>query len=147
MDPLDQSIDSSQNAIINEQSRKFILEIAKWARFLAILGYIGLGLAVLGIIIMMGTTLGMSGSRYGALESLVFLLYLAIIALYFFPINYLYKAAVRLKSGLNSNEGDTLTSGFENLKSHYKFLGIFTIVLLSLYLLVAVGAVLVYAVR
>ncbi len=145
MDPIDKSITTSENIVLNDQIKKFILEMAKWAKFLAILGYIALGLAVLGIISILTFTAGMGGGSVGATESLIFIAYFVVLLLYFLPIHYLYKAASRLKRGLESNEETTVTSGFESLKAHYKFIGIFTIVLISLYLLAAVAGAFVYS--
>jgi hypothetical protein len=38
-----------------------------------------------------------------------------------------------MKQGLQTNDQQTVTSGFGNLKSLFKFMGIFTIVILSMY--------------
>ena len=72
-------------------------------------------------------------------------MYIIIGALYFFPVNYLYKYAVQIKKGLKSNDITTITAGFQNLKSLFKFMAIVTIVILSIYglmLLVAVPTML-----
>jgi len=119
---------------LNERSKKFILETAKWANFLSIVGFVFLGLTfIIGLIGIMGMA-AVPGSNIG-LSALIFIV---MIVLYFFPIFYLFKAASGLKNGIATMNDTQLTSGFENLKSHYKFLGIFTIVFLTLYLLLMI---------
>jgi hypothetical protein len=73
--------------------------------------------------------------------TMVGFLYLGIGAIYFFPINYLYQYSAKIKQGLQSNDSLTITSAFENLKSLFKFMGIFTIVILSLYGLILLIAI------
>jgi len=65
--------------------------------------------------------------------------YLFIGALYFFPIYYLYKFSTNIKSALYNNNEGSEEKAFENLKSHYKFMGIFMIVLLAFYLIMGIG--------
>ena len=63
-------------------------------------------------------------------------IYVIIALIYFFPISYLFKFAKKMKNALKSSDNTELTSAFSNLKSHYKFIGIFTIIILSLYVLI-----------
>lgn len=46
-----------------------------------------------------------------------------------------------MKKALLSKDDDVLASAFEMLKSHYKFIGVFTIITVSIYLLIAISAV------
>ena len=69
------------------------------------------------------------------------LFYLLMAVLYFFPIYYLYKYSSSVKTALQFNDSNLLADAFVNLKSHHKFLGISVIVILSLYLLIIIGAV------
>jgi hypothetical protein len=127
---------------IDSAAKTFLAEAAKWTTFLAILGYIGIGFMVLAAIFMM--TLGASMSSYNSMMPLgggmmFSLIYLAMAALYFFPINYLYKFASNMKSALRTNNQAELTKAFEYLKSHYKFIGILTIILFAVYILAVLG--------
>ena len=45
-----------------------------------------------------------------------------------------------MKSALRSNNQAELTKAFEYLKSHYKFIGILTIIVFGLYILAIFGA-------
>lgn len=120
---------------VSEQSRNFLLYTSKWANFLAILGFIGLGLMVLGgiLIIAVGSSLGrMVGPfQFGFLG----IVYLGMAAINFFPTMYLYKFAAKMKNALAASNQDDLDLGFENLKSFFKFIGIFTIIIIGFYVL------------
>jgi hypothetical protein len=50
----------------------------------------------------------------------------------------LYNFYIQLKQGFNSINQQRFTSGFENLKSLFKFMGILTIVVLSIYALLII---------
>ena len=67
--------------------------------------------------------------------------YVILALVYFFPILYLFRFAKKMKDSLRTNDNSELTAAFSNLKSHYKFVGIFTIVILSLYLLIFIIAI------
>lgn len=125
---------------LNESAKGFIKEAAKWAYFLSIMGYVGIGLIVLvaffaGTIFatvgtMMPGGIGGLGSAFGIIMTVVYLL---LAALYFFPVYYLNKFASNAKSALQNNDTDSLATCFEYLKSHYKFIGIMTIAVFGLY--------------
>lgn len=131
---------------IDSAAKSFLAEAAKWTTFLAILGYIGIGFMVLAALFMM--TIGASLSSYNSMMPLggglfFSLFYLIIAAFYFIPVNYLYKFGSNMKSALRSNNQAELTKAFEYLKSHYKFIGILTIVVIGLYILAIFGAMIV----
>lgn len=126
---------SSTELNVTAQSRDFLLYASKWANFLAILGFIGLGLMVLGgvLAIVVGSSFGRIAGpfQFGFLG----LIYLIMAALYFFPTMYLFKFASKMKNALAKSNQDDLDLGFENLKSFFKFIGMFTIILIGLYVL------------
>ncbi len=155
MDTLDQNVLNKEAGELNGEIKAFLLETAKWAKFLSILGFIGLGIMMLVLLITMlaGATvidqfeyskLRTTGALSGGIGTFFAL---AILALYFFPIYYLYKAADGIQKGIRNGNHEELTSGFSNLKSHYKFIGIFTIIIVSIYILVFLFFMLVMAGR
>ena len=128
--------DSSFGTGLNDQMRSYLQETAKWTYFLSILGFIFLGLMVLGSLVvgmMFGSMTRELG--YGNSGGLITLLYLGGALLYFFPVLYLFKFSTKAQTALRSGNEGELTDAFQNLKSHYKFVGILTIVLLGFYLL------------
>ncbi len=125
---------------LNNHSITFLKEIAKWTKFLSIIGFVGIGLMILVAFLGEYVSSSIQNSEAfnfefsGGIGATVFVLVLSVI--YFLPVYYLYKFANNMKSALESKDDDQLTSAFEMLKSHYKFLGIFTIVILSIYLII-----------
>lgn len=156
MENTGQNITPNASVGMNDYMKGFILEISKWAKFLSIIGFIGIGLMVLAAIVMMvaGATLSSFSNNYGDDYSsnpvgagLIGILYIIMAVLYFFPVYYLFKSAVGLKNGIINNDEVTLTDGFQNLKSHYKFIGIMMIIIISLYALLFLFAMLALAIR
>lgn len=135
------AIPSENPMVITAEIKSFLKEVSKWSRFLAIIGYISLGLILLAALMLF--LAGSTRSEYSRTEFKYLAFgYLFIAVLYYFPVNYLYKSGAYLKHALAENRQDLLAKGFENLKSHYKFIGITTIVILSIYVLLFIGALL-----
>lgn len=131
----------NRNELVLElQAEVFLLEGRKWAKFLAIVGFIFIGLGALGSIGIFAASSMMSEFTPVPMGSIA-IFYLIIIGVYFFPIYYLLKFADKAKEALDSRNTQTLTESIQYLKSHYKFLGIFTIVMLSLYPIIIIGAI------
>lgn len=132
---------------IEAQSRSFLTETAKWGKFLAIIGFIGCVFIVLaGIaVVTQADEVNRSFRRYGDSNPILemgpaaIVIYIAIAVLYFFPCLYLLRFSNEMKSAMAADDQGKLTSAFQNLKSVFKFFGITTIVLVSLYLLAAVA--------
>lgn len=130
---------------LNESSRAFLKETAKWAHFLSIVGFVGIGLMVLiaffggAFFAYFSNSFGSSSDLFGGAFFTIF--YLLFALLYFFPVYYLFKFSGNMKKALQAKDEDTLTKAFEYIKSHYKFIGILTIILLSIYVLVFLFAI------
>ncbi|RZJ73175.1 MAG: hypothetical protein EOO45_10310 [Flavobacterium sp.] len=137
---------------ITPMAQGFLKETAKWAMFLSILGFIGLGFCVLFALMMfsMGGAMatdemagmeGMGGGM-GAMAAMggtfIGVVYLLIAVFYFFPVYYLYKFASNTKQAFANNNTEQLTGAFENLKSHYKFIGVLTIIGIALSILMII---------
>lgn len=127
---------------INQENKNYLLESARWGKFLAIVGYIIIGFIVLaGFFFMIGFSFAsrFSGSRFPM--ALIGFVYILMAILYFFPVNYLNNFSNQMKEGLGSNNQQMVTSGFSNMKSLFKFMGILTIVILSIYVLILLFAI------
>ncbi len=121
----------------------FLRETVKWTKFLSIMGFIGIALMVL-LGLFVGVALSMMPSANQSslpfAPGLLSLLYLVFAAVYACPVYYLYKFSVDTKSALDSMNPNLLEEGLSYLKSHYKFVGIATIVFIALYILFFIGA-------
>ena len=131
---------------LNQTAVQYLKESAKWSLFLAIMGFIGIAFMIIAAISMgtlMSSGLG-SSPGMGAMAGMGGILsgvYIVMALLYFFPIYYLYKYATDMKNALNSRNNEMLTGALGYLKSHHKFLGVSMIVIISLYILIFVGAI------
>ncbi len=140
-----------QEPITGETNQKIELTIdslhsldttRRWAGFLAILGFIFIALLILvgfGMVFMFSAfdngMLG-SGMKYGMM-----IYFIILGTIFFFPILYLFRFSNWTKKALKNKSSLDLSVALLNLKSHYKFYGIFTIVVLALYLLAIIVAV------
>lgn len=142
MENLSNQQQSEGHFVINDEVRDYLIETSKWGKFLAIMGYIGMGFLILfGLFFLIGFSFINDIANTPFPARLFGLVYIIISAAYYFPSTYLYKFSTHTKQGLLSNNHQSITSGFENLKSLSKFMGIFTIVTLSIYVLVMIALV------
>jgi len=118
---------------------KNLNEAAKWSKFLSIIGFILLGISLLMNFFSMAFSISTPSpfSKYGGsgFAFLPFLFSFITIFIYYFPIAYLYRFAVEMKSALSSNDQMEINSAFKNLKSHYKFFILFVLFLVFGYIL------------
>jgi len=127
--------------IIGDEAKKYLLETAKWAKFLSIIGFIGIGVMIL-LGIFMGAFMGfmLSASEELAamstgMSAIMSIFYIAIVAVYIYPILKLYHFADQTKKALSENSSDGISLALESQKSMYKFMGIMTIIIMGLYVL------------
>jgi hypothetical protein len=118
----------------------YLRDAARWARFLAIAGFIFCGLFVVAAILFMTVlsslfnSMGASGvSGIGA--GLIGVVYIAIGVLNFFPCLYLYKFAARMQAALSGNNQEQLNSSFLNMRAFYRFVGVLMIIALAFWVL------------
>lgn len=130
--------------LLTQDGRKYLNQIAKWTKFLSILGFVLLGISLL-IIVSLGIFITAT-NRYemmvgaGYYNPAVFqwsyvIVYVLLIAVYFVPLYYLYQFSVKTRQALQANNTETLTEGLAFLKKHYMFIGVFVIICLVMYLL------------
>jgi hypothetical protein len=136
-----------QNAIteleqltITSAAKGFLKETAKWCKFLSVLGFVGLGLLLLSsfFISTIYGNMPQAATMPFNLGIVMTVVYILIIAIYVFPLYYLHQFSLKLKKALLSKDNKTLADAFEMLKSHYKFVGVFTIIMLSIYILAGI---------
>lgn len=133
--PLDSGV--NQHLEISSLSRDYLKETAGWAKFLAICGFVFLGLfvlAALSIEVIIGAYMPeevASEFPTGMLSAI----YIFFAGLYFLPMLYLFRFATKMKSAIQYKAQDQLDDAFANIKSHYKFIGILMIIILGFYAL------------
>ena len=144
--PLDDNFTTS-GVQITEEIKAYLYEMAKWGKFLSIMGFIFIGFMAFGVLslLFVGGTALAGLDEFGAAGGLGFgfiaILYGLMIVLYFFPTLYLYRFSDKVKIALNTDDQITLSEGFKNLKSLFKFWGIFTAILLGFYAILFIGSI------
>lgn len=126
-----------------QAAKPYLKETAKWAKFLAIVSFVVIGLMlIMGLLVgSMMSSIPMPDASFGSLPSGFFIAYfIAIAVIMFFPAFYLYKFATKTLSGLDKASDSEIVEGLSNLKSVFKFYGIMTIIILALYALIFVFA-------
>ena len=128
---------------VNENMKSDLLTAAKWAKFLCIIGCIGTVLMVLiGILLMIfGSFMAnIAQMPYGAAMGA---LYLIIAVIYIYPLIKGFQFANGTKAGCLASDENELARGFSGLRALLRFLGIFTIIMMILYVLVFLGIIIV----
>jgi hypothetical protein len=132
---------------IDPVTKAHLSETARWAKFLAIVGLIGIVLLVVGglaysiwITSMMQSIQdrydGFPSQRYSsglAIGSAVLFIIAAAVA--FFPMLYMLRFANRMRTALNGNDQQSLNTSFQNLKIYFRYVGIITIISLALWVI------------
>jgi len=143
MDTYIDSNNSENPLIINDDIRSFLYETVRWSKFLAILGFIGIGLMIIfGLfasffIGLVGSDISDSSIGGAAVSSSILaVIYVIMAVIYFFPILYLYRFSINTRKALDNDDQATLNASFEYLKKHYKFIGMLAAILLAIYILI-----------
>ena len=127
---------------LSELGKKYLLEASKWATFIAIVGFIAIGLLVI-MSFSIGTILANlpEGSLGGLSPKFFSIFYLIAAGIYFIPVFFLFQFGQKTKQALMQDDHNLLTFGLKKLRSHYKFIGILFIVFITLYIfLILFGA-------
>lgn len=139
----------SNGLIVSTVSRGFLAETAKWAKLLAILGFIMCGfmtIAAFFLPFLMSfmpsgemMSMGIVGKGLGMIMTII---YLGFAVLMFIPCLYLFRFSTKMKAALVQSESETMDTSFRNLKSFFKFYGIITIITMCFYVLILIITIL-----
>ena len=142
------TIQENERLYLSQEAQGFLKETAKWAYFLSILGFVGIGFMVV-LALFIGTIFSALNNMSGAMNPMMGIgtgfisgLYLLIALIYFFPIYYLFQFSSKMKKAFKSNDNDLINSSFEYLKSHYKFVGIVALIFIIVYVLIILFSIL-----
>ena len=149
------SSDQQADLIITSDTKYFLHTAARWANFIAIIGFIGAGFIVLCalIILVSGSVVSQTSSQYGgssaglmgafaALGSgVVAIFYLLLAVFYFFFAFYLFRFASSGKKAVLFNNNTEMSKSIESLKSFFKLWGIVTIIGIALGIVAVVAAI------
>lgn len=119
-----------------------------WVRFLAVLGFIGSGLMVLGGFFMLigGGLMAVSDKQampFAGFPVVIALVYLVMGAIYLYPAVRLWAYGTRIGEMLASQSMHDLEAAIESQRRFWRVVGIYVIVLIGIYVLAIAGVVLV----
>ncbi len=120
---------------IDEDSRYNLKEMAKWARFLGIIGFIAVGLLFIAALFSGLTAMSKTEGLYGI--GMIFGLIIGAF-LYLYPVLTFYRFGLGIKKAMLHNDQLELNTALRNLKNCFKYMGIMAIVLLSIYGIIAI---------
>lgn len=135
--------EESPKIVIDEYGKSYMLETARWAKFLAIIGFVAFGLIMIGLVALMVNMpkmqgeLGTYSTGYGMGTVIS---YAVLIAIFFYPMYALYKFARLVKTAVLTTNQKQFDDAFRYLKNTFKFWGIYTIILLILYGIIIIFA-------
>lgn len=132
----------SNDLVISSTSQGNLSGAAKWGKFLAIVGFIFCGLMLIGGIYLQSVLSTYTTYGYGSgFPKFVGITYAVMAIILFFPCLYLSKFSNKIQEAVRSSNQESLDSAFSNLKSMFKFYGIFTIIILVFCALAFLGTI------
>ncbi|NOY50920.1 MAG: hypothetical protein GXO88_10215 [Chlorobi bacterium] len=126
---------------VNQRTKKYLNQIRNWAMFFAVLGFVGIGIMVVaGLFVSTIFSTMSSGESMPDGFQYIGLIYVVLAMVYLPPLIYLLKFSTKMQKAVYEIDNFSFEDAFKNLKSHFKFMGIFTIVMLVLYPLIMIFA-------
>jgi hypothetical protein len=125
---------------LNEDALNELTQIRKWTMFFSVLGFIFIALIVFAGLIMAAMSSSLASAGLGKVPMVLLgVIYLALGVIYILPVIYLYKFSVDAKNAIESKDSALIALALKSLKKHYRFIGVFTIVIFGIYILAILG--------
>ncbi len=137
------SFESFENSSLSINSILFLKETGKWAKFLSIVGFVSMGIMIIAALFastLPNTIPGLENTLMSS-AGLISSLYVLMAAIYFFPFYYLFQFSNKINKAFKLKDNRLLEDSFKNLKSHYKFIGVFTLIFILFYIVLIFMAV------
>ncbi|MHC1703831.1 MAG: hypothetical protein AB9846_07975 [Tenuifilaceae bacterium] len=114
--------------------------IWRWASFFSILGFFFIAFMILmGIVMGFVLTSLDNGTLGEGFKYIMMAIYFVLGAVYFYPILLLFRFSNWTKKALKNRSSLDFSLALKNLKSHFQYVGIMTIVLFVLYFVIIIG--------
>lgn len=144
---LDTSVQTDESIMLDRSGIENLNETRKWTMFLSILGFIFLGLMILGLFVAIFALGAISKNSDGmglvtpAISGAAMVPAIILAAIWFFPLYYLMMFSKYSSLAARNKDSMALSTAMKYLKLHYRFVGILTIVVLSIYLIIILIAI------
>ncbi len=126
---------------LTSESISYLLKAAKWGKFLAILGFIVSGLLILGGIAMSFVLNKVAGPdelipiNTPFPPAIFSIIYIVVAIIYLIPVIFLNTFSNNAIKAVNLSSTEKMTTSLRNLKNLFVFIGVSTVVLLTIYTL------------
>lgn len=127
---------------VEEKTLKYLNAARKWAMFLAIIGFI-----ILGLIIVIGliagtflTVFNLQQKSLGVPESLMFLPILLLGVIYFFPVLFLFRFSKHAGHAVQTLDKEELHKAVKSLRSYFVYIGALILLVFFCYVAVLIFA-------
>lgn len=140
--PINNELD--QKIVLTEDSINNLDTIWRWASFFSILGFI-----MIAFLILLGIIMGFVASAFNNSTTSplvmygIMIFYFIFASIYFYPILLLFRFSSWTKKAIRNKSSLDFSLALKNLKGHFQYVGIMTIVLFAIYILIIIGVVLV----
>ena len=127
---------------IEQETLNYLNTTRKWTMFLAVIGFIFLGLFII-IGVIAGTFLSAfkaGQTSLGVPETLLYIIFIVLAAIYFFPILFLFRFSKHTANAVQTLSKEELHKAFRNLKAYFIYLGVLIIIGLSIYVVALIIA-------
>jgi hypothetical protein len=127
---------------IEQSTLKQLNTARKWAMFLAIIGFIFLGIMIV-VGLIAGTflkTFSSGENNFGISDSLMFIPILLIGLIYFFPVLFLFRFSKYISRAIQNLDNLQFHKAIKNLKLYFAYIGILIIIVLSIYIVILIVA-------
>ena len=132
-----QKEDEIFNLSVDETGKAYMLETARWAKFISLVLIIVQSLMVLVMLfagIQNGSDLSKIFGSFGTAPGLIFItLYIFIILLFFYPLICLLNFSRQVKPAIQTDNVAMFNTALKNLKNMFRFFGIVMILFIAVY--------------
>jgi hypothetical protein len=127
---------------IGHDTLKHLNTLRKWTMFLAVLGFIFFGLIIiLGLITgTFLTAFNQTGKSQGIPDSVVIAAFIAFALINFFPVFFLFRFSKHTSLAVATHDRKEMHIAIKNLKRFFIYIGVFLIVIITVYLATLVMA-------
>ena len=147
MEILDNSEMDSENTVqLTDTMKEYLTEAAKWTKFMSIVGFVILGLLFCGLVAFAVSSSffatafpGMEQLGAAALLLVFVFIFLFYGMLIFIPSWFMFRFGTKTLKSIPTMNVLGIETAFENLKSLFKFYGIFMMVVIGMYSIILLG--------
>ncbi len=135
---------SNRGLILSEAVKQVLLQVAKWAKLIAIIGFVICGLVFLfiviaGLVLIAYSIFGTDNSALNEANPWITVpVYLVLTALCFIPCLMLYNFSVKAEVAIRLGSDDSLVKAFSSLYKCFQFVGIITLTIVGMYAVIRI---------